>query len=182
MCGGENVRIKRVVSKPFDNHVEEKITREYLSGILRCILKDNSNIYFYNFIVKKGIIKMVGGNFKGLKADVERILKECDDILELRIVICPIKSDDALVNKNRHIKERRDQNNNVLGRCMQLKFEVDKLVSKYPKDFNELTDTRETWEGRYRNLIATQKALKKRIEALENCREMMDSGIKKEKH
>ena len=100
----------------------------------------------------------------------------------MRIAICPIKSDDALVNKNRHIKERRDQNNNVLGRCIQLKFEVDKLVSKYPKDFNELTDTRETWEGRYRNLIATQKALKKRIEVLENCREMMDSGIKKEKH
>ena len=123
---------------------------------------------------------MVGGNFKGLKADVERILKECDDILELRIVICPIKSDDALVNKNQRIKERRDKNNNVLRRCMELKF--DKLLSKYPKDFNELTDTRETWEGRYRNLIATQKALKKRIEVLENCREMMDSGIKKEKH
>lgn len=124
---------------------------------------------------------MVGGNFKGLKANVERILKECDDILKLRIVICPIKSDDAIANKKRHIKEQRDKNSNELRRCIQLKFDVDDLLSQFPKNFNELTNTRAIWEEYYMKLIKIQEKLKKRIAVLEDCREMMDSGIKKEK-
>lgn len=136
----------------------------------------------HNFAVKKGIIKMVGGNLKGVKADVERFEEECKNITDLEIVICPLKSDDAIANKKLHIKDQRAQNSNELRRCIQLKFEVDDLLSRFPKNFNELTNTREKWERNYMKLIKIQEKLEKRITVLENRREMMDSGIKKGKN
>lgn len=123
------------------------------------------------------MMKMVGGNYKGAKKRINGFLERNKNLTSLRRVIEKGKSDDALINRERNIKEEREKIQKEINECTELKEEIEDELSRRfrPQHLKEMTDKREKWENYANELRQASADLQDRIDNNKRYRDKLDS-------